>query len=469
MLDHQKKSFEFFCHYETMKFSCCPHLSVHKKNGIIKFQRPFQRLWKLLEYTGPLSNLGGGVATDFPSPAVPTSNLLGKSFLSDPSSEVRVVDFENLTVGGPILTSGFALETYNDTIDYLISWSLSDLETLDRCSHSIVKIGFYTSDSFEFNVENQLRLICGRKGASIFAATPKNHYTGSFRCRGVARIYVAVDRPVEVRLKVTRIIPPYIIFPEVNVNHPVYTKYLAYPSKSTCKSNYQSIPVYTIRSLDLTFRNLILKPTRCFRRAAKIIDHFLEATSLSITLFQPVESRLNLQAPIIYRAPQLESYEIVLAGALGTSRAQVIVTNQLGIKGTYDALKVGTVQTTKQGIKTDVPAGYYPRISYQISTYVLGDSMYSDPIFVSVQLHDYDRFWGDLVQFQPAGKAIISYPNQPLFRSDVPNPKIFEGSFLLGPNVPDFNITVYYTPEDDETFLTFATFVEVRIDHVAPI
>ena len=426
------------------KLPICSHIdkSLHHCKKINK-------LWYLLSQTGSLSNFGGGIVTNPLKPQKLQSNLIGQSFLTDPSSTVRVVSFNNPGTGEPITTGGYVLETYNNEAIYQISWTLNNEDDLSKCKSSKVRIGFYTSDDFEFDITNKLFLICGNKGPAIFESTQANAYRGSFRCTQINRIYVAINKDVEVQLKIQVIMPSYIKYPIISEDHQLYTKYITLPT-DRC-SEKRKIAVYTIKPTDQYLVDLIKQETKCFKKPTKVIKEFLEDSSLLITLFSPINSTRFL-------LPPTEIYTSVKIGTINSSlrRSSYMNTNSLAPTGkaTYSYLN------DYVGLKT---ASTRCRVSFTITSKL--SSFYDIFITGRVECQQpvnglwraYDTINGE--------RAVTLFPG---YVTET-GPKTVSGSFEL--NIQAFSLTIYYIPINDQDYgdqhyIFETTFDEIKIEYL---
>jgi len=95
-----------------------------RADGELRITKQFQQLWFDLFDIGIFLNRGGLITSDIPFPLRATSKLIGTSFLTDPSSIVRVVSFDLLTTNGAITTGGFELQTFNTGLYYKVSYKL---------------------------------------------------------------------------------------------------------------------------------------------------------------------------------------------------------------------------------------------------------------------------------------------------------------------------------------------------------
>ena len=438
-----------------IEIPCLP-ICHRMKDSCPKKSKEINKLWSLLSYTGPLVNKDGGISTDIPAPQKFISNLVGESFISDPSSVVRVVSFTNPGIGEPITTGGFVLETYSGIANYKISWSFNDKTDLSKCKHQNIRIGFYTSDTFEFDITNNLFLICGNKGPSIFNSNLKSRYRGSFKCKEINRIYVAVDKEIEVHLKVEAIIPPYIKYPTISPNHKVYTKYITISDKH-CNEK-KKLAVYTITATDKFFLNLIKRETKCFRKATVIIQNFLNETSLSITLFSPTATDL-IVLPDIYRFPELGSYSNVEV----TARYSSIITNLFGEKSTYQCSTFGSSnEIVNQGFKT---SNIRCRVNYTITStlrLLIGNNIPITAIVACQQLKG--NVWTNYTTIQSM-MAIKEFTD--LTASTQGSTRTVTGSFDL--EILEFGISIYFLPVNDDDFNKFfeinTTFNEIRVEY----
>jgi len=242
-------------------------------NGAIVFLPQFRQLWSLLAFVGRMLPFSPGIVTDFPLPPSSTSNLFGIPFLTDPQSVVRVLSFTNDNPTGPIINDGFILETFSSPINMKISWmALNPTKNF--------KIGFYLSDTFFYNQTNRLELICGNKGPSIFPCR-----RGTFISPYVGFLYVAVNEDTSVNVTVRVSIPNQIFSPVVTPEQS-YTEFITV--RKNCKKF--NVPVFTIRFAEDIDGPFFLKTvSKFFQSAERVIRRFLDATSLTITLFTDEE------------------------------------------------------------------------------------------------------------------------------------------------------------------------------------
>ena len=416
-------------------------------------KKQYQQLWSLLSYTGPLDNRGGGPITDIPVPDNPSSNLIGLSFITDPTSVVKVVLFDNPGPGEPIISGGFFLETFNNLSGYEISWTLNDKNASKKRKHSKVKIGFYTSDSFEFDTTNKLVLICGNKGPSIFDSTTESGNRGSFKCDFINRIYVAVDKEVEVNLKVTAIIPSVLSFPDITRENYYYIEYF----KIFDGCNLEKIPIYKIRAIDASTFDLLKTASKKFRTVASVIQNFLEDTSLSITLF----SNPNQLADIpfqIYGPDQIIPYTF---GSFNIYRNLSMNTTLIASYGTYRWRDRPLIPDFfNQGIKTITN---HVKITYIITLSIEGSSSaeHEDVTATTKLLQLNGGLW--YTYDTDDNKKAESSVGGIIVNSSIPT--VLTGSFTLT-TAGAFNITVYFSAGEESIFLVNPEFTMIRIDYL---
>ena len=414
------------------------------KDGTIIFSDQFKKLWFMLAFTGTIVNKGGGIGTNIPKPIALTSFLKGNSFLSDPTSIVRVVSFVLSDTDGPIITDGIVLETYSDAPNFLISWKITGKHKTHNNSN--VRIGFYTSDIFQFQLTNNLYLICGNRGPSLFDANNTNCYRGSFECQSIPRFYVAVDKEVNVKLKVTAIIPKKRKFPIVTYEMP-YTKYI---NISNCKDIRTLIPVYTLTVPDPNSINIIKAPVKKFVQISRLIQRYLDLTSLTITLFQEQQRfkllNMNNKKFGVNQAVRTEVYEnvpvIITQTAFDKYFNASLSSQNIPVRTDWDIVY--------QGIKLFPDATTAAiKIDYKFSTLVRFNTEFPPgPINirlrVTAQWMDYFRFW----HYHTMVNETLAITEFPPFSSQT----TVQGSFMLKPDALDFNLTVYYI-SDQNNFL----------------
>ena len=167
----------------------CKNSHCMKKIARRIFDKEYAELWSILQDVGPSVNGGAGFSTDLPKPLLFVSKFTGISVLTDPSSPVKILGFDIKNLdgpsamvsktplrghppqnaahfgGGPVasIENGFTIRTFSDASNYKISYKIKNL-TGGLPNEPNVKIGFYTSNIFEFNVENILQLITGSRG-----------------------------------------------------------------------------------------------------------------------------------------------------------------------------------------------------------------------------------------------------------------------------------------------------------------
>ena len=283
------------------------YLNKSRKKKIIKhlFDKKNAQLWSILSTCGFFQYTGAGVISDIPSPLIPKSILTGISQLSDPESPVRIINFKLDNTGGPIasIDNGFVMNTYNNLSGYKISYKVVSDNGIPLKSN--IKIGFYTSDVFQFNVTNQVFLICGSKGPSLFTTNKCNSYKGSFFCNLINFIYVAVDADCNVIIKVKAIVPKKVIQPKITYDKPIisYFNTARNNSHDDCRCNkagkycLNNIPVaitkFACELPDAISLILIKKPLPGFRKISTIINKYMDEKSLSITLFDSPNIPIN--------------------------------------------------------------------------------------------------------------------------------------------------------------------------------
>ena len=448
-------------------------------DGSIKFNKHFVKLWSLLRSTGLFVNRGGVLMTEFTRPTVDTSTLIGTSFLTDPSSIVRVVLFDLKNEGGPIIISNrFLLETYSDGPDFEISWNIPE--------RTDVRIGFYTSDTFEFNETNKLYLITGNKGPSIFNSNRYNNHKGSFRCGKISRIYVAVDKDVKVELNVKVIIPLERYFPVVAYQRP-YTKYLNIPIKSRksqcdntscnkvnniqnnqtnsdhiecdpshCDDVQYRIPVYTLTVPSPDSNMMYKRPTCQMKWVAEYIQEYLELTSLSITLFEPIEAQRTLYvSPQIQRTLSVspDTYRLpitVYSYGIPVKSEVTMITNNAGTEN-----RINEWGNDYVGLRLKPGRNMLVKIDYQFTAQIQVFVDTLDIIFRSTCQYYKAGLWKyhtnlNATTYTPEGDANIRIPVLPKI-SENEGPFIqrtINGSFLLQNDATDFNLTIYCEVEN---------------------
>lgn len=164
-------------------------------------------------------------------------------------------------------------------MNYKISWEI--------LSSRKTKIGFYTSDEFKLGVLNKLYLICGSKGPSLFSES-----VGYFIFTGNMNLYVAVNRDVEVILKVDTIIPKLYFFPTLTP-HNEYIKYIV--NGDRCHKA-QKVPLYiTFLTRETSFSGRTV-PGREFEKLYMEMIKYLEETSLNLTLFEFPSALLTIES-----------------------------------------------------------------------------------------------------------------------------------------------------------------------------
>src|SRR5437868_12125708 len=67
------------------------------KNGDVVVNPKFIELWSLLVKVGNFNYMGGFTTTTFPLPSMSSSKLRGVPFLTDPSSPVKILTFNQIT------------------------------------------------------------------------------------------------------------------------------------------------------------------------------------------------------------------------------------------------------------------------------------------------------------------------------------------------------------------------------------
>ena len=270
------------------------------------FSKEFLGVWDILSYVGTWGYMGPSIIKQFNLPPSSETRLRGISFLTDPSSIVRVFSFDIENTDGPIVNNDdefpfpFLLDTFSDALIYRIIWKISDAAISDN-----IKIGFYTSDAFDPNITNRLWLVCGNKGPSLFDANKCNNYMGSFICKYLSRLYIAADRDVTIQLRIQIIVPEKKVFPLFFEDKYVYEYYktqngLIPVTKSillldTGTTDIEGdTDIVTDPSTDITLETTT--PLPCFREASEYVDKYINDTSLSITLFDPSEPTSGIMA-----------------------------------------------------------------------------------------------------------------------------------------------------------------------------
>lgn len=258
-------------HYLTLPNQEKIPLFKQQKNKKPQFCEQFIILWSLLYNIGKADiNPFTGIVSVFPLPIRKTSKLIGKSIIQS-SSRVKIYSFNNENLDGPIITSGYNLETYNDSLYYKISWKIGT-ESITQTKNNLkdFKIGFYRSDGYSNDNTNTFSLICGSRGASLF-----NKTSGSFISPGITNIFVAANKDIIIELEVEVIVPKQLFYPDLTR---CYTKFIVVDYNN----NKYKIPVYRIYPLNKA--EVIKKPTKYFHKAAKVIQNYLIVTGLSVNL-----------------------------------------------------------------------------------------------------------------------------------------------------------------------------------------
>ena len=427
------------CHY--LKLPNCEKVPIFSNNRCLPLEKPkfcdqFTKLWRLLFNVG-LANgpTFSGIVDSFPIPENPSSKLVGVPFITDPSSTVRLFSFTNTNLLGPIVTDGYNLQTYNDSVFYEIKWNIRDnLEDFI--------IGFYRSDGFAEDTTNTFSLICGSRGASIF-----NRRSGKMVSPGISNLFVATNKDTIIDLEVTVIIPDKIVYPDLIEP---YNKYMVV--KDCCDNEFNML-VYTISFTDDTGANIIKQPSKYFIEATKVIQDFLIATGLSVTLMNSSEEkRISLACnncvgtigcgfrDIITR----EYYNPYFGHGNVSMNTNLVCNPQYWTVGVY------------QGIKLNTPDNKLPRITYEIFTFEEGVVDYEYTTTVVLQYKSGELwFTHDSVNNQgdPNGEAKT-------FRkwTSTGSTLLLNGSFLLGKTAEAFGITIYYGtsyfPPDAQQILT---------------
>lgn len=418
--------------YKGREFEVCEPTSCRDRNSkrkrcdgikIVRFKDEFNPLWYMLSDWGRsavvISN--ESVVTQFPLPQVSQSILNGIPYITDPSSEVIVYSFTNENPNGPIMTEeGFQLKTYSDAINFKIEWIVEG--EVDEC----FKIGFYTSDDFDFLATNNLYLISGDRGASLFAKP-----SGSFICETIMNFYVATNRNVPVKIIVTAVIPKARFYPDY-ITKP-YTQYLFF--KDECGRKYE-IPVYTLTVVEDIY--VSKEPTKYVMNVANIISKFLNDTSLSITLFEPP---LSNNRPFVRDV--IRTYKDV-----PTVISPYRVGGTLSLNTDNFSTRIGVWGINNRSFRLDTAPrvvfppniAYYHKVLLTIKT--AGDEF--NPVIKPV----YDTYltnWPFHNLYDPSTGKVKAPPVSYLITSD---PITYE--FILNPNSKNFGFEMYqFGPSGD--------------------
>ena len=431
------------------------------------FRRRFADLWQILSFTGESFNKGSGTIKEFPTQPLPVSHLVGTSFLTDPSSPVRVLGYTIDNFNGPIdeLRNSFAMITYNNLVSYKISYKVRDLN--GKIPKFPVKIGFYTSNLFLFNQSNRLILICGNKGPSLFNANSDNNFKGSFKCSFINYIYAAVDADVKVILKVKTIIPKIVVIPNITPTMPyIEFTYLCGKKFPVAKTTTKNIV------------SLFKKPTHCFKKISQFIQKYLDDTSLSITLFNdiPTPSLTNLldqTSSLEYKffyTNDSSTTGVALAQTApritsGSTSYVTIVTNNLPNKGQYWIVTFvtkngATISTNSHLVPIGIELPAVSMVRFFKVTYSVTMTIFSaGSLFAykpSVDLQGlYARGWDTFANYDENGKEIGKTSST--FGTKVTGNSInLQGSFIISSNVAAFNLTAY-TNSSNLLYATFPT------------
>ena len=427
-------------HYELCK---CPTKFEKKiKKYSFLFERRNAKLWQFLSDTGTSNALGSGPIPPAPPQPSNKSRLVGTSFLTDPSSVVRVLGYTIDNLDGPIsVQNDFIMVTYDGTVDYKISYKVTDIE--GNKPQSSVLIGFYTSNPFVFNQENRLTLISGNKGPSIFCANHCNNFKGSFKCKSTTFIYTAVDADVKVFITVKTIIPKVLIVPFITPDDP-FIQYLRSSTfdccceKCLCKNRKIAVSITTTTD----FVTLIKNPTPCFEAISRFIHEYLDFRSLSITLFEPLVIDPSLY-PQSYKFPNVADTTKpgVLVDVTNNSGYAAIRTNGLPNR-TYLWTGFNYIGLKLQGI----PVINFYKISYEVRFSVIKTNPNTPNIMFSpsIDLQGYYAFfrWKTFPRYDerglPNGRTSDSFGpfnlNQPL---------VLSGVFFIDSGQTAFSLIIY--------------------------
>lgn len=267
------------------------------------FTSPYLGVWQPLAGVGPIRYFLPAIITEFDLPTESFTNLTGQSFLTDPTSPVMIFTFIRENLNGPILNDGFLLNTFNNLLDHRINWEIVN-PNMDH-----ILIGFYSSSNFAFNEQNNLFLITGDKGPSIFDANKCNEFRGSFICQNVVRIYVATNADIQIKLNIQIIVPEIKVSPVITLEK----SSIDYYRPNTCPPSNQLIPITETKLLTedpLAITNGSIDPFECFVDAATYVSEYLDKTALSILLFDNPISTRDVLEPIIFEKREIRTLEL---------------------------------------------------------------------------------------------------------------------------------------------------------------
>ena len=425
-------------------------------DNLFRLTSPFNSLWYDLFSLGQFNNRIGFTTDKIPFPKNNISKLRGTSFLSNPSSSsgVRIVLFKLLNTtdnNGPIVgftdspnsMNGFALQTYATPLHYKISW-LSRSKDINL--NKKMKIGFYTSDDFRYGRKNNLYLICGNRGASLFDT--KVGQKGTFSCQGVLTIYVAInsdvtDQEVEILLKIEAIKPEVWSFPEIAVGKP-YTKYLTIEHHD----KFYKLPVYTMTANSND--TYIKAPSFLFKQTAALINAYLSQTSLSILLWETIPTNNN-NFTNSTNFNNLLSFTNSLKSIIPNKKYPVPSTSpRIGVDYTYwsmntisfgNTLRVDAFFGTFYGFQLTVPRGRLPVIHYTID--VNNKSNRRIPTEVNCQWMDYFSAWDYHERVNPQTGQVVGLCRDFTGLVEPNQSKPLTGSFVLKNDAIDFCVSLY--------------------------
>ena len=454
-----------------------------KANSELILTKQFIPLWGDLSNIGESTNRGGFITTEFALPPLKRSQLIGESFLSDPNSIVRVVSFRLLNNGGPIINGGFVLNIFNNSLIHEVRWSVCSanqpgplerrgsvcgaVKKLSNIKGDKVRIGFYTSDDFQFNATNNLFLIAGSKGASLFTASQEDSFEGKFFIQGVSQIYVAVDQEVQVSLTITAFKPKVLSFPEVTPEEP-FTGTITIKSKKNKKcSNEFILPTFTLTAGERDI--LIKRATPLFEQVAALIRSYLDLTSLSILLWRNPETMSNgtqnaVARQIVQQGPP--PYEKLKTFFGPTGLLLYAYVSMLSTEFVAD--RIWAEGQRYLGLRLSPPFGTYPKIDYSITIRnTIPPRTGNIEPFVSCQWTTISRsgftgFWYEHIKVNPAtgreiGKNLQEWPPIPFEQTRTLNtadPTIPNnpGPIYLKQDATGFNLSVYFYNLEERRF-----------------